>query len=306
MRFLVWLNWPEKCFRAGPADIRYLKSLLRGSGSKVTLVTTRRSFLKNLPSATHVITWSFEKRWYNLARSLEMLATPAAGRELVAGDPPPGVRLHYGGFHGDIMAENAAAFMLAWARGFFAMASRGGVRSGSWPRSWLSSRCFTLAGTRAVVIGYGKVGSAIGKKLSLLGVDVTGFSRKNIADLPAALKSARWVVLALPSGTGTDMFLSEKLIRRLPRTAVVINVGRGNAVDEKALLSALREKRIEGAYLDVFKNEPTFKASEDPAGTILSQAVLPSNLVTTPHSSAFSADYIRMCFDELKRDGMLG
>ena len=150
-----------------------------------------------------------------------------------------------------------------------------------------------------MIAGYGKIGRAIGAKLDALGVRVEGFSRGNIAGLPKALKDANWFILALPSDTGTDNFLDSKLLAKLPRKCVVVNIGRGNAIDEAALLKALKSGRIAGAYLDVFHNEPgpLAKVGGNSKG-ILSRlkADLPQNLIRMPHSSAFSGDYLKMCF----------
>lgn len=304
---LVWLEWPEKCFRANASDLLYLESLLP-NGSKVIRARSQKTFLSKLPDSTHVITWHFNRDWYSMAKRLQVVATPAAGRELVSSEAPKGVRVHFGGFHGEIMAESAVGFMLAWARGFFA------VRKApvGWPRTWLSDKCYSLSGTKAIIVGYGKIGRATGEKLSALGVEVYGITRHGIyngksksalqqTDASSLLRVADWLVMALPSTTGTDNFLDDKVLRLLPRRCVVVNIGRGNSIDEVALVKALRHRRIAGAYLDVCKHEPTAvgkgtvgKGEIDPfAGDV-------PNLILMPHSCAFSPRYLKMCFKELK------
>ena len=305
--YLVWLNWPERCFRAGAADVAYLKSLVP-RGARVVRVAGERAFLRELPEATHAIVWSFRREWFASAPRLRLLATPAAGREFVPTSGPPGVTIHFGGFHGCIMAESVAAFVLAWSRGFF----RPELRSKPWPRNELSRVCGEVAGTRAVIAGYGRVGRAVGAKLEALGVSVAGITRHGVfADgrklpdgrLPGLLSSADWFVLALPSTTGTDGFLSAATLAKLPRRCVVVNVGRGNAVDERALFAALRSRRIAGAYLDVRRHEPSATVLETP-GYVPELADLP-NCVVMPHAAAFSPRYLRRCFDELKEEGLL-
>ena len=286
------------------------------AGSRVLRVTDDERFLAELPTATHVVTWHFRKEWFHIAKSLKYLATPSAGRELIAWrDAPKKVKVHFGGFHGRTMAEAAAGFMLAWSHGFFRPEIRD-ARLGdvpwkdSWPRTAIGAKCSNLRGTFAVVAGYGKVGRAVGAVLEVLGVRVFGVTRANLAELPKAAAKADWLVLVLPSDTGTDRFLDEKLISMLPRKCVVVNIGRGNAVDEPALLDALKARRLAGAYLDVFCGEPlnlpqgAGYATAKP-GTILSARPneLPDNLVMMPHSSAFSSEYLTSCFRELKDDG---
>ena len=309
-RYLVWLEWPEACFRAQPEDIRCLKALVP-RGSSVSCVHSEAAFLRALPRATHAIVWSFRHEWFAKAKNLKVLATPGAGRELVAHtEVPAGVTVHFGGYHGAIISETVAAFVLAWARGFFKVQARKGS---IWPRAWLGSDCYRLVGTKAVVAGYGKIGKAIGAKLEALGVSVEGFGRANIQDLPRAAKTADWFIMALPSDTGTDDFLDARLLAKLPRRCVIVNIGRGNAIDEVALRGALETGRIAGAYLGVFKGEPTFLQSCEGSVPKRKRAVKGSplwsgncrNLIAMPHCSAFSPDYVRMSFKELKDEGLL-
>ena len=310
---LVWLEWPEKCFRVDAEALLALRKLLP-KGAEILRARTERAFLRHLPRATHAITWHFKAEWYSVAASLKVLATPGAGRELVdAAAAPKGVSVHFGGYHGAIISETVAGFVLAWARGFFRpelAAADSGNKAWveTWPRSAIGGACYRVAGTKAVIAGYGKIGRAIGVKLEALGVRVEGFSRGNIAGLPKALKDANWFILALPSDTGTDNFLDSKLFAKLPRKCVVVNIGRGNAIDEAALLKALKSGRIAGAYLDVFHNEPgpLAKVGGNSKGILCRPKTdLPQNLIRMPHSSAFSGDYLKMCFKELKDDGLI-
>ena len=311
---LVWLEWPERCFRAEEPEIGFLRRLCPDSAA-VSRVRSEEEFLERLPGADAAIVWHFKKEWFALAPRLELLATPSAGRELVAWrDAPARTKVHFGGFHGAIISETVAGFVLASAHGFFRreLAVSSAWRD-DWPRVALSDKCSLVAGTRAVIAGYGKVGRAIGAKLAALGVEVSGFGRSGVGGFREAAATADWLVLALPGDTGTDGFLDAETISLLPRRCTVINVGRGNAVDEDALLEALREGRIAGAYLDVFRGEPGAGSPDaaDPtrrsAGGILAlpRGSLPPNLVMTPHSSAFCAEYLPMCFKELKDEGLI-
>ena len=310
--YLVWLEWPEKCFRADAEALRYLRTIV-SKGSRVLRTRNEAAFLRTLPKATHAITWHFKADWFSKAPHLKVLATPAAGQEFVPTSGPKGVKIHFGHYHGQIISESVLGFMLCWAKGFFAV--REAPRScRDWPRTWLSGRCTDVAGTKAVIVGYGHVGRAIGAKLAAMGVEITGLTRHGIyrngkfhcSPSPSSFTSfgeADWLILALPSTTGTDDFLDAKLIRKLPRKCVVINVGRGNAVDERALYAALGSKRIAGAYLDVRKHEPSATVLEAP-GYVKGLADLP-NCIVMPHASAFSPRYLKLCFEELKNDGCL-
>ena len=299
--YLVWLEWPEKCFRVDAASLSYLKSVVP-QGSEVVRAKTRRAFFAALGRATHVITWYFEREWFAKAPRLKVLATPSAGMELLPQEAPEGVKIHFGGFHGPVMAETVAAFALGWCRGIYAAGNYSPKTSaGMVPRTWLSDKCRQLAGTKAVIVGYGKVGRAIGDKFAALGVHVEGFSRSNIKELPRAVKDCDWFVMALPATPATDNFLSAKFMAKLPGKCVVINVGRGNSIDEDALVKALESGRLAGACLDVAKIEPlkTLKSFVKP------KRALPPNLFLMPHSAAFYPEYVTDCFKELNREGIV-
>ena len=128
-------------------------------------------------------------------------------------------------------------------------------------------------------------------KATALGVRVTPIRRATIAALIPACRTADWLIAALPSDTGTDNLVSAAVLRALPRRAVFINVGRGNAVDEEALATALRTHRLAAACLDVFKREPLDSTSPLAAD-------LP-NLHRLPHATAFAPDYLPLFFEEL-------
>lgn len=294
-KYLVWLEWPEECFRANAKDMSFLRGLVSGRGD-VEQVRSEEEFLSALGSATHVITWHFRKEWFALAKRLEVLATPAAGRELIAWrEAPEGVRVHFGSFHGKIMSESVRAFCLGWTRGFFPVERMRLEGSDIWPREKISGKCRDLAGTKAVIAGRGNVGRAIGEALSREGVRAFLAGRDNTAGMEAAMTDADWFVLALPGAGDTDNFLDARRIALLPGRAVVINVGRGNAIDEEALAAALDGGRIAGAYLDVFKGEPTQLGEMPPAKALWENP----KVVAMPHSSAFSPDYLKMAFKEL-------
>lgn len=306
-RVLVWLAWPEPCFRAKAADLGFLRSLLPPT-AVLTSVGNERAFLRSLPEATHVIVWHFRPEWFALSPRLRLVATPAAGRELVPTTGPAGVRIHFGGFHGVIISETVLGFVLAWAHGLFA----GGPR---WPRERFAGHVKTLAGTTAVIAGYGRIGRAIGARLQPFGVRVYGLTRHGIfagdgsrvrISRSRLLGRADWLIIALPGDTGSECFLGPQTIAALPARCVVVNVGRGNAIDEAALVDALKTGRLAGAYLDVFRGEPTVLARKSGRGWGLATARrVPPTLIRTPHASAFSADYLKLAFKELKDEGLI-
>lgn len=295
--YLIWLNWPARPFRLGADDLRRFREL--APAGEVTAVRSQRAFLAALPAATHVLCWEFRKEWFACAPRLRVLATPSAGRELLPSDAdlPRGVVKYHGGFHGEIMAETVLAYMLAWCRGLYPAYDWQRRADDLWPRTAFGERCFSLAGTKAVILGYGRIGHAIARRLKALGVAFTGIRRRNARTLPGAVADADWLICVLPSDTGTDNIVDAALLRRMKRTAVLINIGRGNAVDEAALADALRRRRLAAAFLDVFKREPL--APDSPLAENL------PGLYRFPHGAAFSPRYLELFFRELKARGAL-
>ena len=119
-----------------------------------------------------------------------------------------------------------------------------------------------LLDTRALVIGYGAIGRLIGDRLAAFGVAVTGVTRSG-ADgtlTPDAwrdrLPGFDWVILAAPSTPETKAMIGAAELARFKPGAWLVNIARGDMVDEAALLAALRSGAIGGAFLDPTDPEP--------------------------------------------------
>lgn len=120
---------------------------------------------------------------------------------------------------------------------------------------------------RVTVLGLGELGSACATTLSHLGFDVAGWSRrpKDIAGitclhgddgLETALARADILVLLLPKTAATENLINAERLARMPKGAMIVNPGRGQLIDDDALLDALNSDRIAHATLDVFRVEP--------------------------------------------------
>ncbi|OWK31952.1 D-2-hydroxyacid dehydrogenase [Sphingomonas mucosissima] len=119
-----------------------------------------------------------------------------------------------------------------------------------------------LADTKAIVIGYGAIGRLIGDRLSAFGVEVTGVTRSgsNGTMTPdawrARLGEFDWVVLAAPSTGETKSMIGEAELAAMKPGAWLINIARGDMIDDDALLEALRGGKLGGAFLDPTNPEP--------------------------------------------------
>ncbi len=119
-----------------------------------------------------------------------------------------------------------------------------------------------LLDTTALIIGYGAIGKLIGDRLAAFGVSVTGVTRSGrdgtlTPDQWAGrIDDFDWVILAAPSTDQTKALIGAAELTAMKSTAWLINIARGDMVDQDALIEALTKRRIAGAFLDVVTPEP--------------------------------------------------
>ena len=186
------------------------------------------------------------------------------------------------------IAQNAITGLLMLARGFPRWLADQRAHKWNPPRPPDVAR--DLQGQTAVVIGLGHIGSEIARLAQALGLKVIGVRRtprgpddhvdeiRPPQRLVEIAPRADWLIVACPLTAETRGLVNAELISRLPRHAHLINIARGEIVDEAALIEALRDARLGGAYLDVFQQEPL------PENSPLWD--LP-NVLVTPHNSSF-------------------
>lgn len=182
------------------------------------------------------------------------------------------------GLYADALGEFAIAAML-----WFAKDLRRLVRNQE-AATWEPFTVERLAGRSAGIIGYGGIGRAIGSRATALGMHVTGVGRRQELGDPTiddVIGQSDYVVVSAPLTPATHRFISAARIARMRADAVFINVGRGRTVDETALVDALQNRRIRGAALDVFENEPL------PPGHPLWHL---ENVLLSPHTADRTSD----------------
>lgn len=126
----------------------------------------------------------------------------------------------------------------------------------------------SVMGSKALIVGLGDIGGEFAKRLKALGCRVTGV-RRNVSDKPdyadevyppeqldSLLPSADVVALCLPASASTEKLMNEDRLNKMKNSAVLINVGRGSAVDTEALCRVLEKGHLRGAALDVTEPEP--------------------------------------------------
>lgn len=209
------------------------------------------------------------------------------------------------GANAGVVAQTALAGLLALARHLPQLMAA--QRDARWAPLHGADMPRDLHGQTATIVGWGPIGQQIGAVLRLFGMSVVvvrqratpageGFETVEFADLPALLPRTDWLILACPLTDATRGLVSAAALAALPKGARLVNVSRGEVVDEPALVAALRDGRLAGAYLDVFAHEPL------PADSPL--WALP-NVIATPHSAGFSdgnaARVVDIFLDNLRR-----
>jgi phosphoglycerate dehydrogenase-like enzyme len=166
----------------------------------------------------------------------------------------------------------------------------------------------TVAGSRVLIVGLGSIGRATARRFASLGAAVTGVRRA--AGEPAEgvsavhppdalldlLPGADVVVVSAPHTSTTRGLIGRHELAAMSRDAILVNVSRGQLVDEAALVDALRRGAIGGAALDVFRDEPL--PPEHPLWTL-------PNVLITPHTAGFRTDHwdaaVALFADNLRR-----
>jgi phosphoglycerate dehydrogenase-like enzyme len=164
-------------------------------------------------------------------------------------------------------------------------------------RRWAPERDEDLEGKVAAVVGLGPIGLEIARLAAALEMRVVGVRRRPVGDEPCEtwpmtrlgelLALADYVVLALPLTPETHHVLDAAALARMRPDARLVNVGRGELIDETALATALRAGRLAGAALDVFEQEPLAETSPlwDAPRVILTPHVAASTPMTHHHAA---------------------
>lgn len=191
------------------------------------------------------------------------------------------------GIHGAPMREAVIYLMLGVSRDVRRLAAD--QEAHRWERRLWN----LLQGKTAVVAGVGVVGIAIGQLLKAFEMHVIGLSRTpraiegfdNVmptARLREAAHRADYLINVLPATAENAKLFDAAIFSAMQPTAYFINAGRGQTVDEAALIAALRERRIAGAGLDVFQTEPL--PPDSPLWDL-------PNAFITPHLGGYVAEY---------------
>ena len=306
------------CVLIAHRDCEYFATKLRASFSELNVLTA-----VDLPEADDRLaeadviianSHAFNDARLVKAARLQWIQAMTTGTDAIVGSRalrPEVIVTTMRGIHGPQMSEMAFLYMLNLARDFPRMLDN--QRSRVWKR-WTQTR---LCGKTATIVGLGAVAAALAPRCKAFGMTVIGVTRSpravdgcdqvfSYAQLAQAAAQADFLIVLAPYSSETDSLINASVLAAMKPSAFLINLARGGLCDEDALLIALREKRIAGAGLDVFRTEPLPPAS--PFWGL-------ENVLITAHCSGNSDDNMRLqwpivdanmrCFLDHRRSAML-
>ncbi len=196
------------------------------------------------------------------------------------------------------VADLAVGMMLAQARGIVGADAH--VRTGLWAKGSMPLRR-RVSGKRAGILGLGRIGSAIARRLQGFGMDIGYTARTPKPDVPwrafdSAEALADWADLLFVATNATAQtrhIVNRAVLTALGPEGMLINISRGSNVDEEALIAALESGQLGGAALDVFDGEPAI----DPRFLGL------PNLLLQPHIGSATVE-TRRAMGQLVRDNL--
>jgi phosphoglycerate dehydrogenase-like enzyme len=248
---------------------------------------------EEIPDTDVFIGWSLRPQQFVAAKKLRWIHSPAAAvhqlmfPELIQSNV---LLTNSTGIHGPVVAEHAIAVLLALAKRLPQAMQYQAKRRWSQDQLWHEQpRPREVAETTVAVIGMGGIGREFTTRAKALGMRVLAVRENpakgtggadavySPAEIDSVLPKADYVLLCTPVTPATTSLINATRLSKMKPDAYLINVGRGPLIDEAALLQSLQERRIAGAALDVFNEEPL--PADSPFWSL-------DNLLITPHTAA--------------------
>lgn len=267
------------------------------------------AFRDLLPDAEILITQRFQDWFLEAASNLEWIQALSAGydmyplEELAARDI---ALTTASGVHAEPIAEQILGYLLCFERNIHRGIHQ--QRDGDWDRYFGGE----LRGRTVGIVGLGAIGSRAAELCRALGMTVLG-TRRDPSTAPEAvdevfgpdglcelLDRSHYLVVACPLTDETRGLLDANAFDRLDDRAVVVNVGRGEIIDEEALVEALESGNLRGAALDVFEEEPLPERS--PLWDRRDVIVTPHMAGSTPYYWVRCADIVEDNLDRYRSD----
>jgi D-2-hydroxyacid dehydrogenase (NADP+) len=241
------------------------------------------------------ITWSIKPEQVRAAAKLRWIHSPAAAVHTLIFPEMVESQIQITNardVHGPVVAEHVIAQIFALAKKIPDAVRLQQKQHWGQQEMWDElPRVREVAGATVGLVGLGSIGRAVVKTAKALGMRVIAVREHpekgsegadavfRPAQMDEVFRQADYVVLAVPFTSATNVLANAQRLALMKSDACLINVGRGQLVDESALVLALRDKKIGGAALDVFPNEPL--SADSPLWDV-------PGLLITPHTAALT------------------
>jgi D-2-hydroxyacid dehydrogenase (NADP+) len=281
------------------ADARAFEELVQRDFPALDLYATndRTDAMAHLADAEGIIAhhFQFDEALLHSAPKLRWIQSLTTGTDGIMRLPslrPEVIITSTRGMHGAQMSELVFLQMLALSRRFSVIQRNQRQKHWErWPQSLLLSKTI-------VIVGVGKIAEALASRCACFGMSVYGVSQSarvppgfagvyGRAQLATAAAKADFLVLLVPYAADTESLVDARIIDAMKPSGFLINVARGGVLDESALLHALRNRRIAGAALDVFRETPL--PPEDPLWA-------EEQLIITPTIGGMSDIYLAQAY----------
>ncbi len=248
---------------------------------------------EEIPDTDVMIGWSIKPQHFREAQNLKWIHSPAAGIHQLMFPELINSRVvvtNSREVHGVVVAEHAIAMVLALAKRIPQSVRYQSRKEWAQEKLWHEyPRPREVAGATVVVVGMGGIGREFATRAKALGMRVIAV-RENPASgtsgadavvgagqLDEVLPQADYVLLCTPVTPATTGMINHSRLSKMKSDAYLLNVARGSLIDDAALVEALQARRIGGAALDVFVEEPL--PVESPYWSL-------DNVLITPHTAA--------------------
>lgn len=310
MRVLIHISWPVKAWCISESNVATLRERFpEVDFTHAASLNDARQIIEDVDVAftpfltTDMVAAAHRLRWvHSSAAAVEGLLplSELAARDITVTNSR--------GVQAIPMAEHVMGGLLVLARRFDRMLDA--QRERRWIQNELANDWpWMLHGRAMTIVGLGTIGTEVAKRAQAFGMSVTGVRRRVDAPPPPfvdrvvgpdqlseALSGCDILVLSAPGVAATQRMIGAEQLALLNDGAIVVNVARGQIIDEGAMLRALASGKLGGAVLDVFDREPLDSAS--PLWSL-------PNVVISPHCSGFRAthwdDVIDVFCDNLRR-----
>lgn len=298
---LVWVAFHLEASELIERYVSMVQDELLRRGHKVTVCRDLESAVQAAKNADLMVGWRIVPEIFANAPNLKWIQFGSAGidhsifPELIASDV---VLTTLSGIHRTPIAEHILALMLALSRRLeLAIRLQAEHR---YDRSEFAVSSDELCGRTLGIVGVGKIGLELARICKCLGMRVIGTKRTIQTplehvdrlyppdQLDEVLKKCDYLVLVLPLTSETRSLVGARELALMKPTARIVNVARGQMIDETALVDSLANGRLGGAALDVFSNEPL-----PPISPLYDL----QNVILTPHVAGAHQSYPERAFE---------